>query len=177
MGVVLAPKVEIFYVALDEDAVSFSIDYIDLDGRDENPTSLVADNFFSRFPSVRREEAIVHSTSWRYSVNENRVILTFLAYASDPALRAGAENRIPLQNLLVTQSNDALDPSAVPLDLRNVLSHAIRHLAYLSFSDQAVKTALAKNPKAFKVIQSLDNSGQNAAYEMASYLGLPRVDS
>lgn len=89
--------------------------------------------------------SIVHSTSWRYCQRSERIILTYLVVLPQRVWRSfGA-----VCNCLVAQPvgkveqvhGDNLHPP-VRIELNNVLSHALDHLALLNSYDERINAAL-----------------------------------
>lgn len=81
---------------------------------------------------------IVHSTSWRYEAN--RMILTYLAaLPATHALNEGWICQAADGDFLARGS--ALEPPA-EVDMRAIVNHALRHLAWLALDDPSIGAAL-----------------------------------
>ena len=80
---------------------------------------------------------LVHSTSWRW--DRQAVILTFLVVIKPEAL--GTMRHIPVPRAALARSTAHEAPSEIAFS--QVLEHALRHLAWLSNEDEAVKEALS----------------------------------
>ena len=90
-------------------------------------------------------QTIVHSTSWRYENEDDHVILTYLAVLPQgpwlDQLVAAQHIYIEAIGALETQYGDHLF-APVQLERRNVLAHALDHLASLSTYDPAIQAVL-----------------------------------
>ncbi|MEU8403885.1 hypothetical protein AB0C28_52675 [Nonomuraea sp. NPDC048892] len=84
---------------------------------------------------------VVHSTSWRHRP-EGQVVLTY-AVCPDPAPHLPAEE---LPVLEIAQGGAPAAPAPEHIDIVNVASHAIRHLAFLMTTDAVVRRALLDHP-------------------------------
>ena len=111
-----------------------------------HPNEIVVNHLVSIFVDIfDRDQTIVHSTSWRYENEDDHVILTYLAVLPqgrwlDQLVKA---QRIYIESIrkLETQFGDQLFPP-LQLDRRNVLAHALDHLASLSTYDPAIQEVL-----------------------------------
>src|SRR5436190_5394155 len=74
----------------------------------------------SHFPELWLQQAIIHSTSWRY--DDERIVLTFLAYSDELALE-GLPLAIPLATIKTLPKRD--------VGVASIAAHAIRNLAFL----------------------------------------------
>ena len=90
-------------------------------------------------------QTIVHSTSWRYEKEDDHVILSYLA-----VLPQGnwLEQLVMVQRISI-EWVEALEPrygdhlsAPLQIDRRNVLAHALDHLASLSTYDPAIQAIL-----------------------------------
>jgi hypothetical protein len=104
-----------------------------------NHLATVFDNIFD--PG----QMIVHSTSWRYENEEDHVILTYLAVLPQGLWldQLVAAQRIFVEpiGVLEKQYGDHLF-APIELERRNVLAHALDHLASLSTYDPAIQAVL-----------------------------------
>jgi len=83
---------------------------------------------------------VSHSTSWRY--DGGQIVLTY-AVAPDPQPHLTAT---PLLHVGIVCSNDPLHPTPGVLHQHHVAAHAVRHLAYLDFTDPTVAKAALQQP-------------------------------
>ncbi|MEV4748904.1 hypothetical protein AB0K21_21205 [Streptosporangium sp. NPDC049248] len=84
---------------------------------------------------------VVHSTSWRYQP-EGQVVLTY-AVCPDPAAHLPA---IALTHFRLARGATSSAPSPEHLQIENVVTHALRHLAFLMLTDPVVGEALTRDP-------------------------------
>jgi hypothetical protein len=111
-----------------------------------HPNEIVVNHLATVFEDrFDRGRTIVHSTSWRYENQDDHVILTYLAVLPqghwiDQMVMA---RRIYPESIgaLETQYGDNLF-APFELDRRNVLAHALDHLASLSTYDPAIQAVL-----------------------------------
>jgi len=111
-----------------------------------HPNEIVVNHLATVFVDIfDPDQMIVHSTSWRYENEDDRVILTYLAVLPqgrwlDQLVTA---ERIYIESIgkLETQFGDQLFPP-LQLDQHNVLAHALDHLASLSTYDPAIREVL-----------------------------------
>jgi len=111
-----------------------------------HPNEIVVNHLAAVFEDrFDRGRTIVHSTSWRYNNEDDHVILTYLAVLPqgrwlDQLVQA---QRIDIESIgvLEPQYGDHLF-APFELDRRNVLAHALDHLASLSTYDPAIQAIL-----------------------------------
>jgi len=90
--------------------------------------------------------SIVHSTSWRYNCQKERLILTYLVVLPYRAWmhRWAAEGRISIERtgaIEKVQGNNLFPPDRMERD--DVLAHVLDHLALLSRDDRSIQAVLA----------------------------------
>ena len=111
-----------------------------------HPNEIVVNHLATVFADIfDSDQTIVHSTSWRYENEDDHVILTYLAVLPqgrwlDQLVMA---QRISIESVgaLETQYGDH-HFAPLQLDRRNVLAHALDHLASLSTYDAAIQAVL-----------------------------------
>lgn len=113
---------------------------------DIHPNEIVVSHLATVFDDVFDPgQTIVHSTSWRYENEDDHVILTYLAVLPHGCWidQLVAAQRILVEpiGMLETQYGDHLF-APVQLERRNVLAHALDHLASLSTYDPAIQAVL-----------------------------------
>jgi hypothetical protein len=109
-----------------------------------HPNEIVVNHLAAVFDDTfDRGQTIVHSTSWRYENEEDHVILTYLAVLPQRIWldQLVVAKRIESVGVIETQYGDHLFAPA-QLDRRNVLAHALDHLASLSTYDPAIQAIL-----------------------------------
>ena len=111
-----------------------------------HPNEIVVNHLVSVFDDIfDLAHTIVHSTSWRYENEVDHVILTYLAVLPQGRWleQLVMAKRIYIESIgkLETQFGDHL-LAPLQLDRRNVLAHALDHLASLSTYDPAIQAVL-----------------------------------
>jgi hypothetical protein len=86
-----------------------------------DPNETANADLASRFPGLVLDDAVVHSTSWRY--DEDHIVLTYLGYSEHLEPKA-LTHHFPVANVK--------DPEEGP---DSVAAHAVRHLAFLVRED------------------------------------------
>ena len=91
------------------------------------------------------QKSIVHSTSWRYDHEVERLILTYLVVLPKQlqASLCTATRRISMQHVKAIEKvyGDNLRPPT-RIEVDNVLAHALDHLALLSHYDKSIQSLL-----------------------------------
>ena len=111
-----------------------------------HPNEIVVNHLATVFDDrFDRDQTIVHSTSWRYETEDDHVILTYLAVLPQGCwldqLMMAKRISIEFVGAPETQYGDHLF-APLQLDRRNVLAHALDHLASLSTYDPAIQKVL-----------------------------------
>lgn len=83
---------------------------------------------------AHRQRYILHSTSWRYEL-PHRIILTYIVYADTFQLRELFPGYLDNAHIAVVQTENPQTPRPVRIVPAAVLSHALRHLAFLIATD------------------------------------------
>jgi len=111
-----------------------------------HPNEIVVNHLATVFDDIFDPvQTIVHSTSWRYENEDDHVIRTYLAVLPqgrwlDQSVTA-QHISVELVGALETQYGDQLF-APFQLDRRNVLAHALDHLASLRTYDPAIQAVL-----------------------------------
>jgi hypothetical protein len=111
-----------------------------------HPNEIVVNHLATTFDDIfDRGQTIVHSTSWRYENDDDHVILTYLAVLPQgqwlDQLVMAQRISIEFVGALETRYGDHLF-APLQFDRRNVLAHALDHLASLSTYDPAIQKVL-----------------------------------
>ena len=112
--------VEMIAARLVDDEIRYECAERDSKGSTDPDETAHAD-LASRFPDLVLEDAIVHSTSWRY--DDDHIVLTYLGYSEDLEPKS-LTHHFPIENVK--------DPEKGP---DSVAAHAVRHLAFLVRED------------------------------------------
>jgi hypothetical protein len=112
-----------------------------------HPNKLVI-NYLSSLlgESVHTEKTIVHSTSWRYQGELDRILLTYLAILPQCNWEEQIQSRTTTMTIepigeITTQYGDHLFPPE-QIERQHVLAHALDHLASLNTYDPTIQAAL-----------------------------------
>jgi hypothetical protein len=102
---------------------------------------------------IEEQEFLIHSTSWRYE-KPDKVILTYAAYSDELKFEKGKVHHLSLKRLRTLTKNSRRPRSPAELE-KKVVSHAVRHIAFLIKTDNRDEFRNALAPKtvvAFKKI-------------------------
>ena len=148
---------EIFYLRVVEKSVRYQRKQADLSRRGGDPDqvirSLIQEKRRASSGRVAEKEFIVHSTSWRYA-KPNRVILTYVAYSDELAFEKGKAKSIPLRSLRVITKKTRKPRSRTALE-KKVVSHAMRHIAFLIQTGDQEDFKSVLKPETIKVFEKL----------------------
>lgn len=81
-------------------------------------------------PAFPWNQCIVHSTSWRYEGNQS-LVLTYLVYSDYVMINHDSWKRLNLLESDVSLSQSLTKPRPLQIEESHIVSHGIRHLAYL----------------------------------------------
>jgi hypothetical protein len=118
--------VETLFARIDGETVRAAAERREVAG-DESPNLVARAVVAERYPSAR-DEAVVHSTSWRYVAGE--IVLTYLVYW-DHIPKDDLTTALPIRRVVEEGSDSIADPG----DVEQVAIHAVRHLAFLVKED------------------------------------------
>jgi len=148
---------EIFYLRIVGDNVLYQRKEANLSGRGSSPDrkirSLLNEKHSAASGKVKEEEFIVHSTSWRYA-KPDKVLLTYVAYSDELEFEKGNFHRLPLKKLKVITRRSRKPRSRAELE-KKVVSHALRHIAFLIRTGDQGDFRKALSPETIKVFKSL----------------------
>ena len=148
---------EMFYVRVCGKSVWYQRKEVNLSRNGGDPYQLIRSLIRERHPGVTgritERDFIVHSTSWRYE-EPDKILLTYVAYCDALEFPSGKVKHLPLTRLhLITKTS--LKPSSTVELEKKVISHAMRHIAFLiRFGDEDnFKSAL--KPETVEVFENL----------------------
>lgn len=148
-------KLEVFIAQLLSDRVRYRRVELPLAAPNTPPDHAVRDLVEGLHPdsSIFVENYLSHSTSWRYEANGN-IVLTYLVCLDDEDFQDEQWQELHADALNLAGSDDACQPTPRQISEQQVLSHAIRHLAFLQThtSDQVVQRAIP--PRASALLSS-----------------------
>jgi len=150
-------QLEIFYVRIMGDRVRYQRKQVSLDKRGEAPDhmiqSLIQEKHQAASGDVEEQEFVIHSTSWRYET-PGKVILTYIAYSDELEFQKGKSTSFPLQKIktITKQSRKPRTQTAIE---KKVVSHGLRHIAFLIRTGNQIDYKSALRPETRKVFEKL----------------------
>jgi hypothetical protein len=102
---------------------------------------------------VEEKEFIVHSTSWRYE-QPGKIVLTYVAYSDELNFKKGKFHTLSLQHLKTITKRSKKPASKDEME-RKIVSHAMRHIAFLIQSGDEEDFKSALKPETLKVFEKL----------------------
>lgn len=148
---------EIFYLRISGRSVLYQRKQVNLTQKGGDPDktirSLIQEKRQASGGKVEEKEFIVHSTSWRYA-KPDRVILTYIAYSDELEFENRKPKRLPLKSLRVISKKSRKPASRAELH-RKVVSHAMRHIAFLIQTGDQEDFRSALKPETIKVFERL----------------------
>lgn len=129
---------EIFLTKIVETNIQYHQVKIDITTKTENPDDLVllAVQKYSK-EIIEKNRIISHSTSWRY-VQGGETIITYIVYSDDFEFSPSEISNLAISNITIIESGDAALPAPKEISIESVVSHGIRHLAFLSTNNPSV---------------------------------------
>jgi hypothetical protein len=148
---------EIFYVRITGKQVRYQRKQANLSKKGSDPDrviqSLIQEKRRASSAKVETKEFVVHSTSWRYT-RPDKVMLTYVAYSDELELKKGKTHIVPLKKLRSITKKSRRPRSRVELE-KQVVSHAMRHIAFLIQTGDQDDFKSALSPETRKVFESL----------------------
>ena len=148
---------EIFYLRIIDKKVHYQRKHANLSKKGGDPNSmiqsLIQEKRSTSSGKVEEKEFVIHSTSWRYS-KPDRILLTYVAYSDELEFEKGKSHSFPLKNLSKIAKTSRKPRSRAALE-KKVVSHAMRHIAFLIKTDGQNDFKSALTPETKKVFKSL----------------------
>lgn len=150
---------EVFYLRIMGSSVRYQRKEANLSRKGGDPDRIIRSLIWQkrRAPAEAKEiedqEFLIHSTSWRYE-KPDKVILTYAAYSDELTFEKGKAHNLSLKKLRTLTKNSRRPRSPAELE-KKVVSHAIRHIAFLIKTDDTGEfrnTLAPKTVTAFKKI-------------------------
>lgn len=141
-------SLEIFYLRVVGRSICYQRKEANLSRRGGDPDrmirTLIHEKRRASSGKVEEKEFIVHSTSWRYA-KLGKVILTYVAYSDELKFEKGKAKSLSLKKLRTISKKSRKPTSQTEME-KKVVSHAMRHIAFLiQTGDQDdFKSALTK---------------------------------
>ncbi len=100
-----------------------------------DPDELVHEELIKHMHVENINKAITHSTSWRFQ-KDGSIVLTYLVYSDfdDLSSKYDQDHKIhalKIEDMEIARSKSHRSPRPEKIEEKNVVSHAIRHLAFL----------------------------------------------
>jgi hypothetical protein len=147
---------EVFYMRMMGDQVHYRRRQVDLSKKGADPDALVQSLTRNQFHTSKisaAREFVVHSTSWRY-VSTGRIVLTYIAYSDDLVFGSGRVKHISIKQLRKINISTGQPRSPAGRE-RQVVAHAMRHIAFLIKTDYGNEFKDAFTPRTRKIFRSL----------------------
>lgn len=148
---------EIFYVRIMGDRVRYQRKQANLSKKGGDPDSmilsLIQEKHRDSAGEVEEKEFIIHSTSWRYE-QPGKVMLTYVAYSDALEFEKGGSWSFPLKKLKAINKKSQKPRTRAALE-KKVVSHALRHIAFLINTDNQIDYKSALTPETREVFQKL----------------------
>ena len=148
---------EIFYLRILGNRVRYQRKQANLSRKGGDPNhmiqSLIQEKRDTAAGTVEEKEFVVHSTSWRYT-KPDKIMLTYVAYSDELEFEKGKFHSVPLKNLKTITKKSRKPRSRAALE-KKVVSHAMRHIAFLIRTDDQIDFDSALTPETKKVFKSL----------------------
>lgn len=126
-------ELEFFFTKIIDSKVCYWKNNIDITEAEEDPDNIVLkilESDINETPKMLKEKYIVHSTSWRYE-EKGLITLMYLVYSDHLDFGINPIKTIPFNQLRLAISTSYKKPRPQIIKEENVISHAVRHLAYL----------------------------------------------
>ena len=148
---------EIFYLRIVGNRVRYQRKQDNLSKKGGDPDrmiqSLIEEKRRDSSGKVEKKEFVVHSTSWRYA-RPNKVMLTYVAYSDELEFEKGKAHNLSLKKLRTITKKSRHPRSRAELE-KQVVSHAMRHIAFLIQTDNQNDFKSALTPETREVFESL----------------------
>ena len=150
---------EIYYLRIIDDRVRYQRKQANLSRKGGEPNVMIQSLILEKRDDaegsgkIEKREFVVHSTSWRY-MKPSKVVLTYVAYSDELEFEKGKFQSLLLKNLrkLTRKSPRARTLAA---EEKQVVAHAMRHIAFLIKTDNQIDFKSALNPETVKIFKKL----------------------
>lgn len=146
---------ETFYVRIVGQRVHYQRKRLSLSRKKSDPDKLIWSHIRHNRGGMAAEdhEFIVHSTSWRYE-RPGKTILTYITYSDELTFKKVKAGSISLKHLRTVTRKTRKPRSPAELE-KKVVSHAIRHIAFLIKTDDQIDFKSAMKPETMETFESL----------------------
>ena len=146
---------EVFYLRIVDRRVRYQRKEVNLSRKGSDPDKLIWSLIRQGHgePQTTEHEFLIHSTSWRYE-RPGKIILTYAAYSDALEFKKGAWKSIAIKDLRTITKQTRKPQSQTALE-KKVVSHAMRHIAFLIETDKQIDFESAMDPKTMKTFTQL----------------------
>jgi hypothetical protein len=146
---------EIYYLRITGKRVQYQRKQVNLSRKGSDPDKLIWSYIRQgqRDEPAEEQEFIVHSTSWRYE-RPDKVLLTYVAYSDELTFEKGKAKNLSLKSLRTIHKKSQEPRSQAELE-KKVVSHAMRHIAFLIKTDDEIDFKSAMTPKTMDTFEKL----------------------
>jgi len=149
---------EIFYLRIMGDRVHYQRKQANLNRKGGDPDRIIQSLIQEKrrgegSEDVEPKEFVVHSTSWRYTQPDG-IVLTYAAYSDKLEFEKGKFHSLPLKQLktITKKSRKPRSPAALE---KQVVSHAMRHIAFLIQTGDQDNFESTLNPETKEIFENL----------------------
>lgn len=136
----MAVILEVFLTKIVDENIFYKRVELDITQKNDNPDDLVI-LLVQKYNSalIEKNKIISHSTSWRHQ--EGSTIITYIVYSDEFDFEGSDVDSLPLGEINIIQSGDPARPAPKSVPVVSVISHGIRHLAFLTTNNPSVYNA------------------------------------
>jgi hypothetical protein len=146
---------EVFYLRIVKERVRYQRRAMSLSRKGSDPDQLIWSHIRQepQGSAAQEHEFIVHSTSWRYE-RSGKIILTYVAYSDELTFEKGTAKSIALRELRTVTRKTQKPRSRAALE-KKVVSHALRHIAFLIKTEEQIDFKSAMKPETMERFEKL----------------------
>ena len=148
---------EVFYLRIVGKSIRYQRKQVNLSKKGGSPDSMIQDLIQEKRDAssgqVEKKEFVVHSTSWRYT-RPKKIMLTYVAYSDELEFEQKTYRSLSLKSLRRISKNSRKPRSRAELE-KKVVSHGMRHIAFLIKTDKQTNFKGALTPETREVFEKL----------------------
>ena len=148
---------EIYYLRIVGKSIHYQRKQVNLSKKGGDPDRLLQDLIQEKRDlisgRVEKKEFVVHSTSWRYD-RPKKIMLTYVAYSDELEFEKETYRSLALKNLRRLTKNSHKPRSRAELE-NKVVSHGMRHIAFLIRTGQQIDFKSALRPETREIFEKL----------------------
>jgi hypothetical protein len=148
---------EIYYLRIVGKSIHYQRKQVNLSKKGGDPDRVLQDLIQEKRDltsgKVEKKEFVVHSTSWRYA-RPKKIMLTYVAYSDELEFEKETYRSLPLKNLRRLTKNSHKPRSRAELE-NKVVSHGMRHIAFLIRTGQQIDFKSALRPETREIFEKL----------------------